>query len=1486
MAPQDSFIDEDDDTCPLCVEEFDLSDKNFQPCPCGYQICQFCYNNIKNNINGLCPACRRAYDEKTIKWKVVTPEEVAQFKANVQKNAKKKAEIRQKEAQKREVESLNRKHLAGLRVVQKNLVYVNGLSPSIREDELLQTLRGEKYFGQYGKILKIVVSKSKQNDSGQNFGVYVTFASKLDAERCITAVNGSTNGDRVLRAQLGTTKYCSAYLRNENCTNKNCMFLHEPGDNDDSYSRQDLSSINSVNSQRPLPTKASSSRTQAQAAPPIQQAQPLAAAAQPMAREGSKDDSDNGDGPALPSTANWANRGVQQQRSRRGSHATSAAAPSPAISNAIPSAPEAVEEETPELVEDQEESSEEASPIEAREPTPSIEDVSHPEKEAFGAELLRSINSDVLSWDGPKIHEDDLASFPPLFDDHGGEKRRLMREQQQEEERLHMEQESQADLQSVPEPVEEQEPESGSLQLGGEPEDNGREINQPPGFQRRQSSQLPIQRGSTNGPFGPSLGQQQNYQNISNLGSVNGRSLTPLQQSQLSMFKSPSGVPPSFMDHISSPVGLGNPLNQNNALFQQPGHNRQSSRYSFAGDGAAGPSSIKPSANSKMMQQQASMMPPSSHPQQGFQSFNPSIPAPPGLSGLKSNTPPIGGGMFGQGHGFGNTMGGGSAFGGANKENGSEMLREILRGRPSAGGNQGLDTSKLDLADPSILQARMQHQQQSNAGVGQGLFGQAQEDSTFDESILHSVDALVSDSVPDDSPMRYGEMSREVSRSSTPAFPPGLPNPHGHPPPAIREDPIGKPSKTISVAAPFTPSRQVSMAYPPRIATPLAMSQPSTPSPVKSKALPAPAPTPAPEILASEAQTKHETKGISSSMLKDTAAQSSTVPVVPTTPSHPAATTPATPTPYSTDDFPALGTQKETKPAPKKVSKSVASSSKAPSTSRISNAQKGTKASEQKTAPSVLTISASTNPTTNIVDTIEKPSQNVAPTSDFPSLPVSAVSAVRPPYIHKVLTINSSALKGETVTMGSPAPTSATSVAPYPAHFPDTTSEHDNASLMSATASRASSPGPSRNGQPRPTRNTAKTKRDKAAKKEQALEDQMAAAAEAKKVGEQEPIMGRKTKKRDRPNAKSAPSAPTSAPSRPPSPPPVVVAREESKPAEPIVPEKHVSTSSDKPVNKSEGKGKNKAKGQQPTPLPEAPKVSVVENEEIVEKRTGPSPASLAPFVSNLSEILKTPPGISNERKREKDNFGPAFAEALAKLDVSPEERAELNAGNTVHKIASGSIRIMLTPNGDCVRNLTPDEEKRYLELQARIAANAGPTAFVSGLQNTGVGFNLVGGRAVPNGPASYFPTSMSTGNTTPMDAVSKIQRDEALNYINQYVLPSLSNNPQLEKALSANVLAGDTALQGSETSSWSPLNGNYHAQDFHDMDLNDRVANYTAGFAGHRNSDDGRQDRNVQLLTEKESESAMQIAKKETQELEKRLLAVLKKNRKLLTGH
>jgi CCR4-NOT transcription complex subunit 4 len=682
--------------------------------------------------------------------------------------------------------------LSGLRVIQKNLVYVVGLSPGIKEDEILNTLRGDKYFGQYGKIIKIVVSKGGKNGevsaNGQpSLGVYVTFAKKEDASRCIAAVNGSTNGDRVLRAQLGTTKYCSAYLRGETCTNKSCMFLHEPGENEDSYSRQDLSNINSVNTQRPFPSIASSSGSSRQAAQlqaPIQQAQPIAAASQPMARETSKDGSDSGDGSALPSSAAWARAGAQ--RSRRGSHATSGAASSPAVSQAMLTTAEAVEQPSEPLQDNTA-----SDPVLAVEVVP---EVLRPARDPVLMELLNSINSPSIMFSSTNTANDDTASYPPLFDDNGGEKRRAMREQQ-EEARLHLEQESQADLRSETEPVEEEEPESGSLQLGGEPEDreNGREGSLPQGFQRRPSTQLPIQRGS-NGGFGTGLGQ--NFpQNLGNLSSINGRTLTPLQQQQLLLLKS-SQPQSGFADQF--PPGMGGGLGQGSSLFQQQGHNRQSSRYSFANDSSSASSSVKPSTNPKFLAQQSSMMPSTSHAQQASQFYGSSMPGPP--PGLKSSgTPPIG---FGQNHSFGGSMGGGSLFGGAGKESSNDMLREMLRGRGSAGGSQVHDAGKrelmfpsflsqqypsasstpapasgllaslygpqtgafhdfgqkqkkkgkkhrhantsssgggglVDLADPSILQARMQHQQQSNAGVGQGLFG-GQAQGGYNPSMMYN----------------------------------------------------------------------------------------------------------------------------------------------------------------------------------------------------------------------------------------------------------------------------------------------------------------------------------------------------------------------------------------------------------------------------------------------------------------------------------------------------------------------------------------------------------------------------------------------------------------------------------------------------------------------------------------------------------------------------------------------------------------------------
>lgn len=249
MVPSDdSFIsEEEEEFCPLCVEEMDISDKNFKPCPCGYQICQFCYNNIRQNpeLNGRCPGCRRFYDDESVEYKSISADE---YRSQQLKREKRDKEKKQREKEKKETEMANKKHLAGLRVVQKNLVYVTGLNPPCSPDDLHSALRSDKYFGQYGKILKIVINKKTPNPasthhhhSNPGLVVYVTFTRKEDALKCINELDGSLCDGRILRAAHGTTKYCSSYLRGHPCPNPNCMFLHEPGEEADSYTRKDLS---------------------------------------------------------------------------------------------------------------------------------------------------------------------------------------------------------------------------------------------------------------------------------------------------------------------------------------------------------------------------------------------------------------------------------------------------------------------------------------------------------------------------------------------------------------------------------------------------------------------------------------------------------------------------------------------------------------------------------------------------------------------------------------------------------------------------------------------------------------------------------------------------------------------------------------------------------------------------------------------------------------------------------------------------------------------------------------------------------------------------------------------------------------------------------------------------------------------------------------------------------------------------------------------
>lgn len=211
--------------CPLCMEEIDITDKYFKPCPCGYQVCRFCWNHIKENINGLCPACRRPYTESDVEFKPVSAQELVRIKT-----ARKK-----REKDRKEQDMMQRKQLANVRVVQKNLVYVLGLPVRVATEDML---RSSDYFGQYGKITKIVINR--RNTPIPSTGVYITFARKDDAANAIENVDGSLCDGRMIRATFGTTKYCSYYLKSQPCQNVGCQFLHETGEEADTYGKDEL----------------------------------------------------------------------------------------------------------------------------------------------------------------------------------------------------------------------------------------------------------------------------------------------------------------------------------------------------------------------------------------------------------------------------------------------------------------------------------------------------------------------------------------------------------------------------------------------------------------------------------------------------------------------------------------------------------------------------------------------------------------------------------------------------------------------------------------------------------------------------------------------------------------------------------------------------------------------------------------------------------------------------------------------------------------------------------------------------------------------------------------------------------------------------------------------------------------------------------------------------------------------------------------------
>lgn len=255
--------------CPLCCESTPVQDRQYAPCECGYQICFWCHQLIKRSVTPNCPWCRRPYKGPFNLVKVSIPQPEKQEDENLPRKSggnnsdanksspssgeggcdsgsldgslNSSASSSENATNNKASSRKSKVDLREIRVIRKTLCYVVGLSLDGIEDE--EELKSYKYFGKYGKILSLVINKNpnfKSSDRKRSCAVYVNFSSESEAKAALSDIDGAEFDGRRLKASFGTTKYCSSFIKGTKCLNKNCLYLHEEGTNENSFTTVEL----------------------------------------------------------------------------------------------------------------------------------------------------------------------------------------------------------------------------------------------------------------------------------------------------------------------------------------------------------------------------------------------------------------------------------------------------------------------------------------------------------------------------------------------------------------------------------------------------------------------------------------------------------------------------------------------------------------------------------------------------------------------------------------------------------------------------------------------------------------------------------------------------------------------------------------------------------------------------------------------------------------------------------------------------------------------------------------------------------------------------------------------------------------------------------------------------------------------------------------------------------------------------------------------
>lgn len=394
------------------------------------------------------------------------------------------------------------------------------------------------------------------------------------------------------------------------------------------------------------------------------------------------------------------------------------------------------------------------------------------------------------------------------------------------------------------------------------------------------------------------------------------------------------------------------------------------------------------------------------------------------------------------------------------------------------------------------------------------------------------------------------------------------------------------------------------------------------------------------------------------------------------------------------------------------------------------------------------------------------------------------------------------------------------------------------------------------------------------------------------KEEEHAPVLGRKKKqKKEKPAKKEEPAGIAKDTSS-------TVVKEAPKKTEPE-PEPEPKAS---PVKKGrEGKNKGKAKPKEvPAPPPPAPEPLATpvrpEPEKPFEKpeptpdsifreliRDGLDPEQtglLQPVANYLARTVDAYQANKATKLRHMKDLG-----ILLQKPLTSHEEVVLRAGKPIRR-SEGGQRVLVTPYGDVLHNLTEEEEDRYLALQERVSKHANdPAAFKSDRHRMPSGdFSIVEGRMVANGPPAFFPQGE---DDLPESYQAKVRREETLDFMSQFYVPGMR--------LGNRTLLGEEWLEEVEDKEaveiMHGLKAMFHSQAH---PLEGAAADAPAGngtkvigsdslprFLGN----EGRAPLRPLAMGLEELERGVVAARKEAERYEKALGGVIKRNRRILLG-